>query len=124
MPTALRAYRVLICDDNVDAATILGELLIDLGHEVRVVHHAAAALVMLDTFEADAGLFDIDMPEMDGYELARRVRAGGRTEMFLVAITGFGRPSDRQSALDAGFDEHIAKPAPIEKVLNALARSR
>jgi CheY-like chemotaxis protein len=102
--------RVLIVEDNDDARTMLRHLLERSGHEV---HEAADGLTGLDRalwLEIDAAVVDIGLPEMDGYEVARRVRAAGRAGVLLVAITGYGQVSDRQRSSEAGFDAHLTKP--------------
>jgi len=120
---AQRARRVLIVDDNRDAADSLGALLRVLGAEVRVVHSGPSALEMLDGFRPEVVFLDIGMPEMDGYEVARRIR--GREEwreLRLVALTGWGQERDRRQSKAAGFDHHLIKPADVnalQAVLNA-----
>lgn len=110
--------RILIVDDNADAGLLLGEILQMRGHEVATACDATEALSLLSRFHPDVGIFDIGLPGIDGYELARRVRAlpGGR-EMRLAAVTGYGAPSDRQDAIAAGFDIHLTKPITLATLL-------
>jgi PAS domain S-box-containing protein len=116
-----QARRVLVVDDNVDAARTLGELLSTLGHETRVVHDGPSALAMARAFRPDVVLLDIGMPGMDGYEVARRLsalHAGPRPR--IVAVTGWGQESDRAQASEAGFDMHLVKPVDLDALLRAL----
>ena len=119
--------RVLVVDDNVDAAEALSLLLEILGAETRVVHDGASALKAFAEYDPDLVLLDIGMPDMDGYEVARQVRTRHperRTK--LVALTGWGQAEDRRRAREAGFDEHLVKPAEMEalKAFLAAAESR
>ncbi|MFL5357380.1 CHASE domain-containing protein [Archangium sp.] len=109
--------RVLVVDDNVDAAELLGEVLELDGHQVTVVHDGQTALERLDTLEPEVVFLDIGLPGLDGYEVARRMRQrlGGECPR-LVAITGYGQSSDRQRSREAGFDAHLVKPVELETV--------
>jgi PAS domain S-box-containing protein len=110
-PADARSLRILIVDDNMDAADSIAMLLSMEGHETRAVHTARAALLAVPDFKPEVVLLDIGLPEMDGYEVARRLRAqNGRHRMRLVAVTGYGQPADRRRAHAAGFDEHMVKP--------------
>jgi PAS domain S-box-containing protein len=110
-PADARALRILVVDDNVDAADSIAMLLSMEGHETRAVNTARAALLAVPEFNPEVVLLDIGLPEMDGYEVARRLRAqNGRHRMRLVAVTGYGQPADRRRAHAAGFDEHMVKP--------------
>jgi signal transduction histidine kinase/CheY-like chemotaxis protein len=103
--------RVLVVDDNVDAAETLRMLLEMNGHEVRCAHEGTQAIELAMDFRPDVALLDIGLPRMDGFELARRLRA--RPEMRdtrLIALTGYGQAEDRSRALAAGFDDHLTKP--------------
>lgn len=113
--------RVVVADDNVDAAASLAALLKIDGHEVAVVHDGQRAVEVLESFRADVALLDIGMPMLDGYEVAQRIRGsdlGG--EIMLVAISGWGRLGDRARALAAGFDSHFTKPVPHERLREIL----
>lgn len=113
--------KVLITDDNVDSAQTLGTLVDLLGHEARVTHCAESALDALSAFRPRVAFFDIGLPVMDGYELARAIRTRPELEpIFLVAITGRGAPADREAAHAAGFDLHCAKPMPMGRVAEIL----
>ena len=117
--------RILIVDDNVDAANGLAELLRLRGHEVRLAYTGAAALEAVGPFLPHFILLDIVMPEMDGYEVARQLRQ--RPELddaVVVALTGFVRDADRQLARDAGFDEQAAKPIDLDALAQLLKGSR
>jgi PAS domain S-box-containing protein len=115
--------RVLVVDDNVDAADTLAVLLEAAGYNVRTAMDGPRALRTLDTFTPDVAILDIGLPAMDGYELARRLRAEPRTAgVRLVALTGYGRDPDRVRALDGGFDEHLVKPVSAERLLEVLDR--
>ncbi len=103
--------RVLVVDDNVDAAESIAMLLALEGHEVRSVHAAREALEAAMSFRPHVVLLDIGLPGMDGYEVARQLRSQQRIEsMRLVAITGYGQQSDRARAHEAGFDQYLVKP--------------
>jgi CheY-like chemotaxis protein/two-component sensor histidine kinase len=116
-----QALRLLLVDDNVDALKMLAEWCTLEGHAVQTATSAEAALVLLEAEPFDAGIFDIGLPGMSGYELARQVRSAPRTQsMALVALTGYGQETAWKHALDAGFDDHFAKPADIEQVLQRL----
>lgn len=116
--------RVLVVDDNHEAADTLGALLNMLGAEVRVTHDGAAALEALPRFRPAAVFLDLGMPGMNGHEVARRIRAIPDTRgMVLVAVSGWGHESDRQATRAAGFQYHLVKPANIgdlETVLSSL----
>ena len=113
--------RVLLVDDNADAAESLAELLRMVGYEVHTAGHAETALALLDDFSPQLGLLDIGLPDIDGYELAARLRADPRSQgMRLVALTGYGRDNDRARALAANFDEHLVKPVAIERLLQVM----
>jgi PAS domain S-box-containing protein len=116
--------RVLIVDDNVDAANILATLLGLKGHEVRAVHDGRAALAAVEAFAPGIVLLDIGLPEMDGYEVARRMRARPNgSAMLLIAVTGWGQHEDKQRAAAAGFDHHLTKPVDMTS-LERLLRKR
>jgi CheY-like chemotaxis protein len=114
--------RVLVVDDNVDAAHMLHDLLAQLGHEAAVAHDGAAALVVAGAFQPDVAVLDIGLPAMDGYELARRLRAQrGASALRLIAVTGYGQDTDRMRAQAAGFDHHLIKPIAAEALVALLA---
>jgi CheY-like chemotaxis protein len=117
----LPGFRILVVDDNHDAATTLSELLRLDGHEPHAVFSAEGALEIAQTFSPDVVLLDIGLPKMDGYEVARRLREISFTARpTLIALTGYGQSEDRAKALSAGFDAHLVKPvdfAALEKLL-------
>ncbi|HYJ39852.1 MAG TPA: ATP-binding protein [Steroidobacteraceae bacterium] len=119
------SQRVLVVDDNRDAAESLG-MLLEMEHcKVSVAFDGLHALEALDTFKPDVALLDIGMPGMDGYELARRIRATPRgRNLVLVALTGWSQADDKQRASDAGFDEHLTKPVDPEVLSRVLNRKR
>ena len=106
--------RVLVVDDNVDAAGTLDLLLRSLGHETRVAHDGVRALDIAREFRPEVILLDIGMPGLDGYEVARRLRAMNHGQNFrIVAVTGWGQDADRTRAKEAGFDVHLVKPVDL-----------
>jgi PAS domain S-box-containing protein len=114
--------RILIADDNVDAADSLDMLLQSFGQETHVVHDGIAAVEAIEHEHPDLALLDIGMPKLNGYEVAERVRRSpSATGVKLVAITGWGQEADRQRALQAGFDRHLVKPVS-EEALRQLLR--
>ena len=119
------ARDVLIVEDNADAAETLCRLLELAGHRVRVARDGVTGLEALLSGSAQIALVDIGLPRMDGYELARRMRAtlDGRSRPFMVAVTGYGLPEDRSRALAAGFDEHLTKPIDAAALARVLAES-
>ncbi len=121
---ATAARRVLVVDDSTDAADSLAMLLVLEGHEVSTAYSAAAALETAERLQPEIAFIDIGLPQMDGYEVARRLRASDRCRAIrLVALTGYGQPGDRAEARRAGFDHHLVKPADWESVGAILAES-
>ena len=117
----LRALKITVVDDNRDAADSLGALLETMGCHVEIYYSGVEALQTLDTFNPDAVLLDIGMPELDGCEVARRIRSEGRhRNALLVAVTGWGQPEDRAKTRSAGFDHHLVKPVGIDLLVHAL----
>ena len=111
--------RILVVDDNIDAAESLGTMLAYSGHDVRVAHGGAEALITAREFSPNVMILDLGMPEMDGYAVARAVRADPRIAATrLIALSGYGQPEDRRRTADVGFDEHLVKPVEHD-VLNA-----
>jgi signal transduction histidine kinase len=114
--------RVLVVDDNVDAAEMLATLLEMNGYDVRVEFDGASALTTALREPPAVALLDIGLPDMDGHELARRLRAQPATAgAVLVALTGYGQAEDQQRAQQAGFDHHMVKPADLDRLLTLLA---
>jgi CheY-like chemotaxis protein len=116
--------RVLVVDDNKDAAETIAALIGRLGADVRIAHDGPRATEMAPAFEPHLVLLDIGLPGMDGYETARRLRQAAGLEARLVALTGYGSPQDRERALAAGFEEHLVKPltlAAIQELLRKVA---
>jgi len=119
---ASAARRVLVVDDNADAAESLAMLLQIHGHTVEVALDAEAALAAAARFAPDVALLDIGLPGMDGYALAATLRADpARAGMKLVALTGYGRPQDRERSHAAGFDQHLVKPVDETALARCLA---
>jgi len=115
--------RVLVVEDNIDAAETLAWLLLRAGHQVRVAHSGQVALEMAPDYQPDAVLLDIGLPEMDGYEVGRRLRGIAKLEgVVLIALTGYGQDSDLRRSKDAGFDYHLTKPAVPQELQSLLAR--
>jgi CheY-like chemotaxis protein len=110
------ARRILIADDNVDGAETMGMLLESDGHEVHLAHTGTEAFESAKRLKPDIVVLDIGMPDIDGYEVAQRIRheAWG-SDIVLIAITGWGQADDKRRALAAGFDRHMTKPVdPIQ----------
>jgi PAS domain S-box-containing protein len=118
-PSSLR--RILVVDDNVDAADSLAQLLEMIGNDVRVAYDGAAGIEAARTFRPVVVFCDIGMPKVNGYDVARHVRneAWGQ-EMVLVALTGWGQDDDRQKSADAGFDRHLVKPVEDTALMKLL----
>ena len=123
-PAVTRARRVLVVDDNRDAADSLAAVVRLNGHQVHCAHDGEEALAKAAEHRPEIVLLDIGLPKLDGYQVAQRLRAepAGR-ELVLVAVTGWGQEEDVQRALDAGFDAHITKPIDYDALLGILARS-
>ena len=121
-PSVRPLPRVLVVDDNRDAADSLGALLQIMGAEVRVAHDGFAALEEFDTFHPGVVVLDLGMPELDGYEVARRIRKRPDSrETLLVALTGWGQEKERLSTKAAGFDHHLIKPVDLDSMKAVLA---
>jgi CheY-like chemotaxis protein len=115
--------RILVADDNSDALESLAILLELGGHEVFSAANGALALESAERNLPEVALLDIGMPKLDGYEVARRIRAQpwGR-RITLVALTGWGQDSDRRRSGEAGFDSHLVKPLDLDKLMELLGR--
>ncbi len=117
--------RILVVDDNVDAAETLAMLLKLGGHSVEVAHDGATAIGMASESKPELAFLDLGMPGMDGYELARRLRADkALAGMRLVALTGWGQEEDRRRSAEAGFDLHVVKPVEPDMIEKVLSDSR
>ena len=120
LPTAKRC-RVLIVDDNVDAAQSLALLLTASGREVRMAHDGPTAVDAAVDYRPDLAIMDIGLPGLDGYELERMHQQSVLQHALLVAITGYGQEKDRVRSLAAGFDHHLVKPVNFDRVQEILA---
>ena len=114
-------HRILLVDDNIDTARSLGQLLTRRGHEVAVAHDGLAAVRVAYEFRPDVLLLDLGLPGMDGYALARQLRAEGFPTTPMIAISGYAQESDRARAREAGFNRHFAKPVDFEALAALLA---
>jgi PAS domain S-box-containing protein len=120
-PPRTHQRRVLIADDNRDAADSLSMLLQIAGHAVTVAYDGQQALESIETTRPEVALLDVGMPELDGYEVARRVRLDPRIRnTLLIAVTGWGQASDKERALAAGFDVHFTKPVEPTALIDLL----
>jgi len=117
------AIRVLVVDDNADAADMLVEILRQLGHITAVAYDGPTALEIASQFSPEVALLDIGLPTMDGYELGRRLRENA-CDALLVALTGYGQDTDRNRTTAAGFDAHMVKPISIDAIVSVLERVR
>ena len=116
------ARRILVVEDNLDAAESLATLIELMGHEVRSVHDGASALETAAAFRPDVVLMDIGLPDIDGYEVAPRLRQQpGLERIALAALTGWGQEEDRLRARTAGFDHHFVKPIDVDGLRAWLA---
>ena len=115
--------KIMVVDDNIDAAEMLEIMLDSVGHQVIAEHNAANAIRRAqDGEELDVAILDIGLPDLDGYELARRLRADSRSAgMVLVALTGYGQASDRDKGLAAGFDHYLVKPVAPSTIINLMS---
>jgi CheY-like chemotaxis protein len=117
--------RVLVVDDNVDAAESTAAFLRLEGHEVKAVHDGVQALASLKVFDPHVVVLDIGLPGLDGYAVARQLRERGDTShVLLIALTGYGQKEDRARAAAAGFDYHYVKPADPREIQAAIERGR
>ncbi len=114
--------RVLVVDDNVDAAETLTEFLGALGHEARMAHDGKVALQIAAVWRADLVLLDIGLPGMDGFEVARALRRLPVPPGSVVALSGYGEDADRKRSVDAGIDAHLVKPIELGRLEELLAR--
>jgi CheY-like chemotaxis protein len=120
-----RQHRILVADDNRDAADTLAKMLKLFGHEVRIAYDGEEAVQVAADFVPDLALLDIGMPRLNGYDAARSIRSqprGGRIK--IVALTGWGQPEDKRRSQSAGFDEHLVKPVDPAVLGRILADAR
>ena len=121
VPVAIESRRLLVVDDNFDSAESMRVMFRIAGHDVRTVQEGNSAVEAAAQFAAEVVLLDVGLPDIDGYEVARRLRADPRThDVLIIAITGFGREEDRSRSRDAGFDEHLVKPVDPAALQRAL----
>ena len=111
---------ILIVEDNADARDALRMLLELDGHRVETAGEGLEALEIARGKDPDIALIDIGLPDLSGYEVARRIRADLNGDVTLVAVTGYGQPEDQRRAFDAGFDAHLVKPVTVEQLNETL----
>jgi two-component system CheB/CheR fusion protein len=116
-----RQRRILVIDDGVDAANLLRDVLALEGHEVHVAYDGPSGIRIAHEFQPEVIICDIGLPGMDGYQVARALRADSSLQgAYLVALSGYAQTEDRERAVRAGFDRHLPKPATPEQVEAAL----
>jgi CheY-like chemotaxis protein len=116
-PAAGDGLRILIIDDNTDAAELLGDTLRALGHSTLIAFDGPRALEIAPQFRPEVALVDLGLPVMDGFDVARALTLLPQTaNTVLVAVTGYAQESDRERAREAGFDEHLVKPIDVERL--------
>jgi CheY-like chemotaxis protein len=122
LPAPGAGLRILVADDNQDAAETMSVLLEVMGHEVRRVHDGEAAVEMVASFDPQLVLLDIGMPKLNGYDTCRLIRERDAGQLrTVVAVTGWGQPQDLKSSSEAGFDHHLVKPVDIDALLRLIA---
>lgn len=119
-PNARSSFRILVVDDNLDVAELLSEALGYYGFKTAAEHDARSALQTWQRFSPHAAVLDVGLPDLDGYSLAREVRASHGSAPVLIAATGYGQPSDRQRAVESGFDLHMVKPVSVQDLVGVL----
>jgi len=124
-PRLSKGATVVIVEDSADSRDLLCELLAREGFECATAESGPAALELIDRIHPAIAILDVGLPEMDGFEVARRLRSRKEhAETFLIALTGYGQASDRAIGREAGFDEHLVKPVNIEELLRLLSELR
>lgn len=122
-PPVAERCRVLVVDDNIDAADTLAMFLSLLGHEVKTAADGEQALMWAPVFAPEVVVLDLGLPTLNGYEVAQRLRRMPETQAaLLIALTGYGRESDRVQVLEAGFDKHLVKPADPQVLVESIAQ--
>ncbi|MFL5410270.1 MAG: ATP-binding protein [Myxococcales bacterium] len=116
-----RTRRILLIEDNDDAREMLREWLVLDGHEVQDARDGASGLALAERVAPEVALIDIGLPDMDGYEVARRLRSARNGSISLIALTGYGQAEDRRRAIEAGFDVHLTKPVETERLTETIA---
>lgn len=116
----VKGLRVLVVDDNVDAAESLCTLLGMLGHETAVAFDGPTGLALAQQFRPDVAILDLGLPRLSGYDLARQLRAETDAPRLFVAVSGYGQPEDRRRSREAGFDHHLTKPVEIAVIQSVL----
>lgn len=111
-----RTFEILLVEDNEDIRTLLASRLQRMGHKVTEEDNGTDGIERAVSARPEVAVIDIGLPGADGYEVARRIRESVGDEIYLIAVTGYGQPEDRQKALDAGFDHHLAKPVTSEQL--------
>lgn len=119
-PTPSTSTKILVVDDNEDAATLLADFLAMRGYDVKTAFTSADAIALAPGFNFHVAILDLGLPGMDGYELARRLRIDA-ADRHLVALSGYGQPNDLAKSKDAGFDRHLVKPVDLARLLKTLA---
>lgn len=117
------ARRILVVDDNVDAADSLAMLLQVRGADVRIANDGLEAVAIAGEFKPDIVLLDIGTPKLSGYDVARQIREARGAAVLIVAITGWGQEENRQRARDAGVDHHFTKPVDFDTLLDLIERA-
>ena len=122
--SANKKFRVLIVDDNIDAATSLSYVLGLAGYDTAIAHDGKRALEIAEVLRPAIVLLDIGLPGISGHEVGRRLRAAPwAQDLRLIAVTGWGHETDRAKSLEAGFDAHLTKPIDPEMLLQHIARA-
>ena len=116
-----RATRLLIVEDNDDTASVLRWGLEQLGYEVAIAHDGPVALQVAQTFSPDVAVLDLNLPVMDGWELAKRLRTR-KSGLHVIAVTGYGEDEARARSSQAGFSDHLTKPVDIDAIHAAVQR--
>jgi len=120
-PSSFR--RILVVEDNPDGREVLRTLLELLGHEVQTAADGVEGVAKALAFQPQMALIDIGLPRLDGYEVARRLRAALGNRVILIAQTGYGQPQDRRQSAEAGFNAHLVKPIHLEDLRYWLSQA-
>jgi two-component system CheB/CheR fusion protein len=122
-PRLPEGAKIVVVEDNPDSRELLCHLLARFGFECHTAENGPEAIAVIERVQPDVAILDVGLPEMDGFEVARRLRADSRwADLYLIALTGYGRSSDRTTSREAGFDEHLVKPVQLEQLLAALGK--